>query len=406
MKKNIVGIVVLMLGLLQLGYSQTASANTLEAIQEQQEQKKEQINTLQREVNSVLEEVSVLSQELTDLEQNISDKEVEIEETEVEVQEQEELVEARLEQARQRVQSLQLNEVNQNIVLTILEAESLSDLFNRALVIKRLTDAGNQQIELAEEEVQKLADLREHLVETREELKDQQAKAVAQKEAYDEKVANLHALIQENQSELTTLVEREAEEVARIEEARRQAREEAARAAARREAEERAAKEAQVQEVSVSSSERSASSETASTQNSQPAQKTEAKAAESKPAQAKQTESKSAETKQAESKPDPAPKQSSGKSFVVQATGYSTKQPNLSTHTATGIDLRVNPRVIAVDPSVIPLGSMVEVEGMGVYIAGDTGGAIRGNIIDIHFETVGQALNWGRRSVRITILNR
>lgn len=401
MKKNIVGIVVLMLGLLQLGYSQTASANTLEAIQEQQEQKKEQINTLQREVNSVLEEVSVLSQELTDLEQDISDKEVEIEETEVEVQEQEELVEARLEQARQRVQSLQLNEVNQNIVLTILEAESLSDLFNRALVIMRLTDAGNQQIELAEEEVQKLADLREHLVETREELKDQQAKAVAQKEAYDEKVANLHALIQENQSELTTLVEREAEEVARIEEARRQAREEAARAAARREAEERAAKEAQAQEVSVSSSERSASSETASTQNSQPAQKTEAKAAESKPAQPKQTESKPAE-----SKPDPAPKQSSGKSFVVQATGYSTKQPNLSTHTATGIDLRVNPRVIAVDPSVIPLGSMVEVEGMGVYIAGDTGGAIRGNIIDIHFETVGQALNWGRRNVRITILNR
>ena len=204
-------------------------------------------------------------------------------------------------------------------------------------------------------------------------------------------MATLHALIQENQSELTTLVEREAEEVARIEEARRQAREEAARAA----------KEAQEQEVSVSSSERSASSETASTQNSQPTQKTEAKAAESKPAQPKQTESKPAE-----SKPDPAPKQSSGKSFVVQATGYSTKQPNLSTHTATGIDLRVNPRVIAVDPSVIPLGSMVEVEGMGVYIAGDTGGAIRGNIIDIHFETVGQALNWGRRNVRITILNR
>ena len=396
MKKNIVGIVVVLLGLLQLGYSQTASATTLEAIQQQQEQKKDDISTLQREVNSVLEEVSVLSQELADLEQEISTKEVEIEETEIEVQEQEEIVEARLEQARQRVQSLQLNEVNQNIVLAILEAESLSDLFNRALVIMRLTDAGNQQIELAEEEVQKLADLKDHLVQTREELEGKQEEAIAQKESYDEKVATLYALIQENEAELTTLVQREAEEVARIEEARRQAREEAQRAAARREAEERAAKEAQAQEVVVSSSERSSSddsssNEAAATQASQPAQKKE-----SKPAEPKQTESKPAA---------PAPKQSNGKTLTVQATGYSTKQPNLSTHTATGIDLRINPRVIAVDPSVIPLGSMVEVEGMGVYIAGDTGGAIRGNIIDIHFETVNQALRWGRRNVRVTILN-
>ena len=61
--------------------------------------------------------------------------------------------------------------------------------------------------------------------------------------------------------------------------------------------------------------------------------------------------------------------------------------------------------MIAVDPRVIPLGSMVEIPGFGIYIAGDTGGAIKGNIIDIHFATVGQALKWGRRSVTIKILN-
>lgn len=91
--------------------------------------------------------------------------------------------------------------------------------------------------------------------------------------------------------------------------------------------------------------------------------------------------------------------------MTVQVTGYSTAQAGLSTHTATGIDLRQNPRVIAVDPSVIPLGSRVEVEGMGVYIAGDTGGAIQGNIIDIHFQSVSEAISWGRRSVNITILD-
>ena len=91
--------------------------------------------------------------------------------------------------------------------------------------------------------------------------------------------------------------------------------------------------------------------------------------------------------------------------MTVQATGYSTQQPGLSTRTATGIDLRVNPRVIAVDPSVIPLGSLVEVQGLGVYVAGDTGGAINGRIIDIHYPTVSQALSWGRRNVKVRIVN-
>ena len=372
MKKNIIGLFVVVLSLVQFGYTQTASANTLKTIQQEQEQKQEKINALQTEVNTVLEEVSVLSQELTELEQEIGYTEVEIEETEKEVSEQEEVVQARLEQARQRVKSLQVNEVNQNIVLTILEAESLSDLFNRAIVIMRLTDAGNQQIESAEEEVQKLADLKEKLVVTREELEGQQETVVARKESFDEKVSSLQALIQENQSELTQLVQKEEAEVARIEEARRLAREAAAKASSEA-------------EVATASSNR---------ESSESAQKNQTK-----------TTQKTADQPAAKKEAKPAAKQSSGKSFTVQATGYSTKQPNLSSHTATGIDLRVNSRVIAVDPSIIPLGSMVEVEGMGVYIAGDTGGAIRGNIIDIHFETVAQALNWGRRNVKVTILN-
>lgn len=94
-----------------------------------------------------------------------------------------------------------------------------------------------------------------------------------------------------------------------------------------------------------------------------------------------------------------------GEWMSFESTGYSTQQPNLSTHTATGIDLRENSRVIAVDPSVIPLGSQVEIEGLGVYTAGDTGSAINGNIIDIHYPTVGEALSWGRRNVNIRVLN-
>lgn len=102
------------------------------------------------------------------------------------------------------------------------------------------------------------------------------------------------------------------------------------------------------------------------------------------------------------SNPAPAPT-SQGRTMVMEATGYSTAQPSLSRYTANGTDLHTNPRVIAVDPSVIPLGSTVTVEGYGTYIAADTGGAIKGNRIDIHFPTVAGAMGVGRRSVKITV---
>jgi 3D (Asp-Asp-Asp) domain-containing protein len=61
-------------------------------------------------------------------------------------------------------------------------------------------------------------------------------------------------------------------------------------------------------------------------------------------------------------------------------------------------------KVIAVDPKVIPLGTRVYVEGYGYAIAGDTGGAIKGNKIDVFITTKEEALKWGRRTVKIKIL--
>lgn len=59
---------------------------------------------------------------------------------------------------------------------------------------------------------------------------------------------------------------------------------------------------------------------------------------------------------------------------------------------------------IAVDSSVIPLGSKVYVSGYGVAIASDTGGAIRGNIVDVYFNSLQECISWGRRSVTVEIL--
>ena len=94
------------------------------------------------------------------------------------------------------------------------------------------------------------------------------------------------------------------------------------------------------------------------------------------------------------------------KEFKVEATAYTAYCSGCSGVTATGIDLRANPhlKVIAVDPKVIPLGSRVWVEGYGEAIAGDTGGAIKGNKIDVFFPSQQDALNWGRKTVTIKIL--
>lgn len=58
---------------------------------------------------------------------------------------------------------------------------------------------------------------------------------------------------------------------------------------------------------------------------------------------------------------------------------------------------------IAVDPKVIPLGSRMFVEGYGWGVAADTGGAIRGNIIDVYMHSHQEAISWGRRRAEVMV---
>ncbi|MHA6261334.1 3D domain-containing protein [Sporosarcina sp. CAU 1771] len=96
-----------------------------------------------------------------------------------------------------------------------------------------------------------------------------------------------------------------------------------------------------------------------------------------------------------------------GKEMTVTATAYTAYCKGCSGTTAYGIDLRSNPnqKVVAVDPRVIPLGTKVWVEGYGEAIAGDTGGAIKGNKIDVFIPSYESAMKWGRKQVRIKVLN-
>jgi uncharacterized protein YabE (DUF348 family) len=98
---------------------------------------------------------------------------------------------------------------------------------------------------------------------------------------------------------------------------------------------------------------------------------------------------------------------SSSKEFTMSSTAYTANCSGCSGYTATGINLNANPnmKVVAVDPNVIPLGSRVWVEGYGEAVAGDTGGSIVGNKIDVHVPSKAAAGSWGRRTVKVKVLD-
>ncbi|UOE55325.1 LysM peptidoglycan-binding domain-containing protein [Bacillus sp. CMF12] len=96
-----------------------------------------------------------------------------------------------------------------------------------------------------------------------------------------------------------------------------------------------------------------------------------------------------------------------GKSLTVTATAYTASCEGCIGITKTGVNLIDNPdaKVIAVDPDVIPLGSIVFVEGYGYATAEDIGGGIKGNEIDVFIPATSDAMQWGRKEVKVTILN-
>lgn len=100
---------------------------------------------------------------------------------------------------------------------------------------------------------------------------------------------------------------------------------------------------------------------------------------------------------------EPAPNRGGGRSLLVSATAYSRFDPGLSNHTASGTLVRRG--VIAVDPVVIPMGTRVFIPGYGEAIAEDVGSAIRGNTIDIAFDTAEEAIQFGRKTVEIFIMD-
>lgn len=90
--------------------------------------------------------------------------------------------------------------------------------------------------------------------------------------------------------------------------------------------------------------------------------------------------------------------------MIFEATAYtrSAEEETLDGITASGTI--VSRGTVSVDPRVIPLGTKLYVEGYGHAYALDTGGAIKGNRIDLYVETKKEAFEWGRRQAKVWIL--
>lgn len=93
--------------------------------------------------------------------------------------------------------------------------------------------------------------------------------------------------------------------------------------------------------------------------------------------------------------------------LACSSTAYTADRGDSGTTTATGMTVNRDPNgysTVAVDPRVIPLGTKLYIEGYGLAIAADTGGAIKGNMVDVYFNTYEEAVNWGRRQINVYIL--
>jgi len=100
------------------------------------------------------------------------------------------------------------------------------------------------------------------------------------------------------------------------------------------------------------------------------------------------------------------------RALKMSATAYDAtfescgKKPGDSGYGITYTGLRVRHGIAAVDPKVIPLGTYLYVEGYGEAIAADIGGSIKGNRIDLYLESPEEVARYGRRTVKVYVLDK
>jgi len=341
------------------------------ALIEQKQAEKEglltKVNSLQTELQTLENNISSNKEEMTAIEQKISEIKQTIEKKKEEIVVLEDKVLARKGVMEERLVSMQHNDQASLVIEILVNSDSLSELVQRATAVTTILSADKSLLEQQKEDLKKIENEKAAIVE-QEDLLQEQYKTLSTNQAA------LEANLQKRQEVLTAVQEQYNTVVSTITLAE----------------EENAAIQAQIDQAKARLANEQQEAAARATTITQQAEATQAPAA---PApKASNTNSTSSTN--------------SGKEIYVSATAYS-HEGSATGLTATGINIKANPnmKLIAVDPSVIPLGSRVWVEGYGEAIAGDTGGAIKGHKIDVLMPSTAACLSWGRKTVKVVILN-
>ncbi|WP_080926157.1 3D domain-containing protein [Ligilactobacillus ruminis] len=328
-------------------------------IQAKQESVKKQLDQNSNELSGKMDEINQVYQKLSDLEGKKKETEQRITQTQTKLKQAQQEKKNRVRDAKERLCELQKRQ-GTNTSLSILEkSTSLTQWLRSMIALQRLQSVYNDSLAAVKQSIVDISQAKERLQGYQSNLVSQERQVNDQKAVLDSQMSDLKKRIADGQSEMKQLANREQQAKA-MEEAQKKAMEEAQKKAA------------------------------------------EEKAQKQKQQQVQQTSTKTVDNSEAATSADNV---SGSKTLTMSATAYSTEANGMGTYSATGINLKQHPSCVAVDPSVIPLGSIIWVSGYGVSVAGDTGTAIKGNVIDLHFATVAQSMAWGRRTVTVKILN-
>lgn len=353
-----------------------SASSDLKQIEKERKDVKENLSKKEKEIVKVLEEIDDLHKEITKIEDEISEQNEKIIETEEKVIQYEdefyqlleeskqldEQIETRTDILNNRLSAYQESGGDITFLEVIFNAKSFVDFISRVSSVTTITSAeqdiidqqiaDREEVELIQEQIVEKIDQQEQLIEDLE----------MKKESMDEKQASLKTSEKQLKQKENNL---------------------------KKEKEKLTKEDSELKQLETTYRER-----------------IKAREKEQQNVTNRETNTKKASASKGKKETSKQKTMKVGQTLRVEATAYTPHCKGCSGVTSTGINLLGDnpPKVIAVDPKVIPLGSRVWVEGYGEAIAGDTGGAINGKRIDVFVKSKAQALQWGRRTVTVKIL--
>ena len=403
MQKRILSALIAMA--ISLSATHVVFADTVNDKKSTIQENKVKYSQLDNEVISLNSQVSKLNNEIEDLNAKLEDNKAKMKDTEENLKETESKVstlKTEIDEKQsvlgKRMRAMYKSKDSMNPVVFLLKSEDLSDLITRIDALARVTAVDKNLIHSLDEQkdslnsdIKKLerdkAELKELKASTEESLKTLDSKKIEEQKKIDELNRQKEAVlevIKENEMSLishSVSVINSSSSISEIESAV-------------------STLNQLIPQLNIDSVKEIANNSVQAAKNKIESLKAEeAKKAEEA---AKNNASNSSGTLNSTSSSQPSSDGKYKKTLSMEATAYSG-----GTLTAMGLKPVRDPggiSTIAVDPSVIPLGSKVYIPGYGYAIASDTGGVIKGNIIDLYMNSHDECTSWGRRQVTLHIV--